>query len=282
MAITMLASRSFNAEPCNTAPIHERPKGLTDSQEVQRWQSGSLSATQDMLIEETPVALCYNGISHLVMMVSPVDLEDFALGFSLSEGILESADELFQLDRRSLPEGIELNLTIAARRQNALQQGKRNLTGRTGCGLCGTDSLQNAIRPVNRVKPSPGPVDTAIQRATAQLAAHQPLHALTGAVHGAAWCSLEGEILLLREDVGRHNALDKLIGALARSNTDYSRGFLLMSSRASYEIVHKAAAAGIGHLVAVSAPTALAIRVANQAGISVTGFARKGSHVHYE
>ncbi|MEH6627530.1 MAG: formate dehydrogenase accessory sulfurtransferase FdhD [Motiliproteus sp.] len=248
---------------------------------VTRWRADGIEVTADQLAVETPVALCYNGICHLVMMLSPQDLDDFALGFSITEGIIESPQELHQLDFNSSAEGIEINLSIAARRERGLKQRKRNLTGRTGCGLCGTDSLQQAIRPVNPVISTESPSDVAVQQAVAQLDRHQPLQQLTGAVHGAAWCNLEGEILCIREDVGRHNALDKLIGALLCAEVDLSEGFVLISSRASYEMVHKVAAVGIANLVAVSAPTALAIKLAKEAGVNVIAFAREGSHVRY-
>jgi len=253
----------------------------TREETVSRWRERASEITQDLLAEEVPVALCYNGVCHAVMMASPCDLEEFALGFSLSEAILEHPDELYGLEVRQLDDGIEVLMTIAARRAMALKQRKRNLAGRTGCGLCGSDSLQNAIRPISSVCNAPSIGDASIQRALEQLHGHQPLQQLTGAMHGAAWCSLEGEILQLREDVGRHNALDKLIGALVQQGVDRSAGFLLISSRASYEIVHKAAAAGIGALVALSAPTAMAVQLAKKAGVKVVGFARTGSHVRY-
>ncbi|MEH6649691.1 MAG: formate dehydrogenase accessory sulfurtransferase FdhD [Motiliproteus sp.] len=256
-------------------------QATTDSVSVNRWTPQASTAADDLLAEEVAVALCYNGTCHLVMMASPSDLADFALGFSLSEGILQSPDELYDLSINPCAEGIEVNLTISTRRAQVLKQQKRNLTGRTGCGLCGADSLKHAIRPVSRITPQAPISDAAIQRAVAQLDANQPLQQQTGAVHGAAWCNAEGEIVQLKEDVGRHNAMDKLIGSLVHSNSDFSQGFLLISSRASYEIVHKAAAIGIGNLVAVSAPTALAIRLAKQANINVTGFARNNRHVRY-
>ncbi|MFT5722730.1 MAG: FdhD protein [Motiliproteus sp.] len=268
------------AELEDTGPDVDLPPPTSGSS-VQRWQRGTLSRVQDCLAEEVPVALCYNGISHVVMMASPCDLEEFALGFSLSEGIIEQPQQLYSIEISPRAEGIEINLQVSARQEQLLKQRQRNLTGRTGCGLCGGDSLSTAIRPVKAVTDAPSLSDAAVQRAIAQLNAHQPLQALTGAVHGAAWCSLEGDILQLREDVGRHNALDKLIGALVAKQIDRTRGFLLMSSRASYELIHKAASVGIGNLVAVSAPTALAIRLAEQAGIQVLGFAREGRHVRY-
>ncbi|WP_243633797.1 formate dehydrogenase accessory sulfurtransferase FdhD [Motiliproteus coralliicola] len=250
---------------------------------VRRWNSERPQPTsaQDWLAEETPVALCYNSVCHLVMMVTPDYLEDFALGFSLSEGILESPDQLYGIDIEVHEQGIEVNLEIAARQALALKAQKRNLTGRTGCGLCGTDSLEHANRQPDPVAPTEPVTDEAIQQALSQLNQHQPMQQLTGAFHGAAWCNRDGEIQLLREDVGRHNALDKLIGALAVDGFDPQQGFVLISSRASYEMVQKTASAGISQLVAVSAPTALAVRLAEQTGVKLTGFARDGSHVHY-
>jgi len=262
-------------------PYTDLPSPSNSSFNVKRWNNGSYSQAQDTLAEEMPIALCYNGISHVVMMASPCNLEELALGFSLSEGILEHPQQLYNIDTTPRAEGIEINLLIATRQQQLLQQRTRNLTGRTGCGLCGSDSLQTAIRPIDKVAHAPLLSDAAIQRAISQLDTHQPLQGLTGAVHGAAWCSLDGDIQQLREDVGRHNALDKLIGALINKEIDHATGFLLMSSRASYEIVHKAASVGIGNLVAVSAPTAMAIQLAEEAGIHVIGFARPGRHVRY-
>lgn len=245
-------------------------------------------ASDDLLAEEVPVALVYNGVSHAVMMASPIDLEDFALGFSLSEGILADASELYDWTLQETSAGRVVEMDIAAQRMAALRARRRNLTGRTGCGLCGTESLDQAIRPIGRVQ-APLLGHAAVQRALAALEAHQPLQAITGASHGAAWCSLDGEILLVREDVGRHNALDKLIGALARNRPPEptldqaltQQGFALVSSRASYEMVHKSASVGIGALVSVSAATGLAVEQARLADQLLIGFARPGRHVVY-
>lgn len=238
---------------------------------------------QDVVAEEVPVAMVYNGVSHAVMMASPSDLEDFALGFSLSEGILERAGQLFDLDLLVTGDGISLEMHIAGERFARLRDQRRNLTGRTGCGLCGTESLAHAVRPIARVAPSSVPEDAVVQAALSHLQEHQPLQAQTGATHGAAWCAPDGRILQAREDVGRHNALDKLIGARVRANGDdaFRGGFALISSRASFEMVQKSASVGIGCLVAVSAATALAIREASEAGMTLIGFARPGRHVIY-
>ncbi|MCW4150666.1 formate dehydrogenase accessory sulfurtransferase FdhD [Halomonas sp. 18H] len=249
--------------------------------EVHRGANGWYTDTQeDLLALERPVALVYNGISHAVMMASPTDLEEFALGFSLSEGILADVTECYDLDIHEAPQGFTVHLTIASQRMAELKQRRRSLTGRTGCGLCGTEALEQAIRPIPHVV-APSVSDGAIQRALQELAAHQPLQAATGASHGAAWCDAQGRIQRLREDVGRHNALDKLIGALAREASPLDEGFALVTSRASYEMVHKCASAGIGALVAVSAATALAVEQAQASGLLLAGFARPGRHLIY-
>ncbi|RTR02331.1 formate dehydrogenase accessory sulfurtransferase FdhD [Halomonas nitroreducens] len=249
--------------------------------EVHRGPTGWYAeALEDALAREVPVALVYNGISHAVMMATPEDLEDFALGFSLSEGILAHPHECYDLEVQEASGGLSMQLTIASRRLAELKARRRNLAGRTGCGLCGTEALEQAIRPIPAVQ-APALADAAIQRALAGLADHQALQAASGAAHGAAWCDELGRIRLVREDVGRHNALDKLIGALAKQGGPDADGFALVSSRASYEMVHKSASAGIGALVAVSAATALAVDQAREAGLLLVGFARPGRHLIY-
>ncbi|MFG6178002.1 formate dehydrogenase accessory sulfurtransferase FdhD [Halomonas sp. THAF12] len=235
---------------------------------------------EDALALEVPVALVYNGISHAVMMASPTDLEDFALGFSLTEGIIAHPHECYDLELQEDTRGLTVQLTIASQREAELKERRRSLAGRTGCGLCGTEALDQAIRPIPAVQ-APALTDAAIQRALGELAEHQALQAATGASHGAAWCDADGRIRRVREDVGRHNALDKLIGAVARAGGPSKDGFALVSSRASYEMVHKSASAGIGALVAVSAATALAVEQAREAGLLLVGFARPGRHLVY-
>ncbi len=246
------------------------------------WRQSVITPVHDQLIEEVAVALVYNGISHVVMMATPTQLGDFALGFSLTEGIIENPQQLYDLRIRSLDDGIEVSMTISNERFALLKAARRNMTGRTGCGLCGAESLEQAIR-------QPGPVaaqqtfsHSAIETAVAQLESQQPLQAMTGAVHGAALCDSNGNIELLREDVGRHNALDKLYGAVCKqSDSATNDRFVLISSRASYELVLKAGVMGIGMLVAVSAPTGLAVRLAEQVNITLVGFARSGRHMVY-
>ncbi len=244
---------------------------------------GTHSHVNDIIAEEMPVAMVYNGVSHAVMMATPSNLEDFALGFSLSEGILQQPDQLFTIEVQPQAEGIAINMHIAGDCFVRLKEQRRNMAGRTGCGLCGTESLTHVVRAIPPMIPQALPADDVIQRALRNLKSHQPLQLQTGATHGAAWCDTSGEILLAREDVGRHNALDKLIGARIREqdNQAFTDGFALISSRASFEMVQKSASVGISSLVAVSAPTALAIREARNSGMNLIGFARTGRHVIY-
>jgi phenylacetyl-CoA:acceptor oxidoreductase accessory protein len=260
---------------------------------VERWVGGGATRTEDLVAEEVPVALVYGGISHAVMLATPEDLEDFALGFSCSEGILARSSELYDLEQISQASGIELRMEIRAERQLALAERRRTLAGRTGCGLCGIDSLDQlaarmcipdrAAGPLPRVSIGPG----ALRRAETELRSQQRLFDLTGAVHAAAWCAPDGSVLLMREDVGRHNALDKLIGARLSARRGvppgecFADGFVLMTSRASYEIVQKAATVGISVVAAVSAPTGMAVRLAEAAGVTLIGFARGGQHSVY-
>ncbi|MBP2314577.1 formate dehydrogenase accessory sulfurtransferase FdhD [Azospirillum soli] len=241
---------------------------------VLRLEQGRAEACDDHVIEEVPVALVYNRISHAVMLASPENLEDLGLGFSLSEGILAGPGELFDIAVREGCDGLEVHMDIPLERFMALKDRRRSMTARTGCGMCGVEKLEAVARvkgTVTRGAPVPA---AAVSRALADFAEHQRLHQLTGAVHGVAWVDRMGTIQAIREDVGRHNALDKLVGWLARTGTDATNGFVLTSSRASFEMVQKAAAVGIGCLVAISAPTALAVRLAEGCGLTLAGFAR--------
>ncbi len=241
---------------------------------ISRWQAGSAQQTTDWVAEEVPVALEYNGLAHAVMMCSPADLEDFARGFSLSEGIVETADEVYDIQIDELSEGIQLAITIPQARFWALKSHRRSLAGRTGCGLCGKESLAQLAHNLTPLTGGPTIAVSAVQHALSQLNAQQPLFTQTGATHAAAWCAADGNMLALREDVGRHNALDKLLGHAVNRDLDLTNGMLLMTSRASYEIVQKAAACGITLIAAVSAPTGLAVRLAEELGVTLIGFAR--------
>lgn len=234
----------------------------------------------DDIAVEVPIALVYNCISHAVMMASPADLEDFALGFSLTENIIQHKNEINHIHVHRGKLGITVRMQIIDERFETLKTLRRNMVGRTGCGLCGTETLKQAIRPVPQVQ-APVIENNAIQQALTAIKTHQPLQQTTGATHAAAWCNSNGQIILAREDVGRHNALDKLIGAIVKTDISHNKGFVLVTSRASYEMVQKTAMAGLGCLVAVSAPTSLAIEMAKQAGLMLVGFARNNRHVIY-
>ncbi len=230
---------------------------------------------------EMPVALTVNEVSQAVMLATPADLEDFALGFALSEGWITSRRELLDVDVLPQPGGVELALRVTAAREQHLKTRRRLLAGRTGCGLCGLESLAQ----VGAVQPAPvqAPLlaEGALDRALAGLHAAQVLNARCGGLHGAAWCLPSGELQIAREDIGRHNALDKLTGALARREADPRDGFVLMSSRASYELVHKTAMAGAGLLACMSAPSSLAIEMAARVGLQLWAFVREGRATRY-
>jgi len=263
---------------------------------VKRWRDGKLTDAKDKVAEETPIALIYNGVSHAVMLATPRDLEDFALGFSLSEGILQTKSELYDIEIVTQAQGIELRLDVATEAFVKLKERRRNLVGRTGCGLCGAESLEQALRlpDLNNVKidglqpnihadyrASSSRIEaTSIEAAFHAIQTKQALQQATGATHACAWVSTEGEIELLREDVGRHNAMDKLIGALAK-NPPNGNGFVLTSSRASVEMVQKVAIAGHRVLAAISAPTGLAVRVAEAYDVTLVGFLRHQQFVIY-
>ena len=244
------------------------------------WDKGQLRHDRDEIVIEVPVALVYNGISHVVMMATPADLEDLALGFSLSEGILQRPEQLLDIEVHHRAQGMELAMTIGAEPFARLKERRRNLVGRTGCGLCGIESLVQAIPAPVLVSGGMRLSHSALQAAVVALGQRQSLKRLTGGVHGAAWCSAKGEVELVREDVGRHNALDKLLGAL-QGTAHSGAGFALVTSRASYEMVAKAAACNIQVLAAVSAPTSLAVQQAEQCNLTLVGFLQPGRQVIY-
>ncbi len=234
---------------------------------------GREACVRDLAVER-PVAIEVNGLGHAVMMASPADLVDFAHGFALSERLIASARELLDVDLHETADGTILRLTLARPPEAARI---RNRTGDAACGLCGIENLEQAMRPLPAVPPAPPIADAAIFRALAAMRAHQPLNAATGAVHAALACDADGAILRAREDVGRHNAFDKLIGAMLRERRSWAGCFALLSSRCSYELVEKAALAGCATLVTVSAPTSLAIARARQAGVRLMSLARADS-----
>ena len=255
---------------------------------VTRWRNSERIAAQDKVAEEVPIAFIFNGVSHAVMLATPLDLEDFALGFSLSEGILRDKSDLYDIEVVTQTQGIELRLEIATECFAKLKERRRNLVGRTGCGICGAESLEQALRlpqmdNLNKSAVSKPLSASHIQAAFHAIQSKQVLQQATGATHACAWVNAQGEVDLVCEDVGRHNAMDKLIGALASQEKELNKhyGFVLTSSRASVEMVQKVATAGIQILAAISAPTGLAIRVAEMYGVTLIGFLRDQQFVIY-
>jgi FdhD protein len=228
----------------------------------------------EVVAQEVAVALVYNGVSHAVMMATPCDLEDFARGFTLTEHLVEKPSEIYDIEVEPKGRGIEVNLEIATQRMLALQERRRTLAGRTGCGLCGVDSLEAALRPVPATRATARVTRAAIARAMAALPPEQRINRDNGATHAAGWATLDGTLVTVREDVGRHNALDKLAGAIAKLGKLGEPGFVVVTSRCSYEMVQKAAAIDAAAIAAVSAPTSLAIETAEQAGLALVAFVR--------
>lgn len=222
--------------------------------------------------EETPVAFVFNQRNYAVMMATPENLDDFAIGFSMTERIVNAIDEIFEIEIRSSASGIEFHLRIAQERLDRLdiRQQRRNLVGRAGCGICGLENADTFFETLPRVSDQRLILRSEIlQMALTSLADSQPLNNKTRSVHAAAWAGVDGKIKLVREDVGRHNALDKLLGSLVHASADLSDGFVLMSSRCSYEIIEKAARLGVRAVASISGPTAFALRKAQEANMSI-------------
>jgi FdhD protein len=238
------------------------------------WRDSGLSRGSRMIPEETAIALTYNGGTYAVMMGTPQNLRDFAVGFSLSEGIVQSPEDIDSLDIVDLDDGIELRMWLAPSKADRLSERRRHIAGPTGCGICGIDSIAEAVRPAAIVAQgrsfSPQQITTAMQ----SIPTLQAINIETRAVHAAAFWTPARGIVALREDVGRHNALDKLAGALAQDKISASEGMVLLTSRVSVEMVQKTAAMGAPLMVAVSAPTALAVRMADASGITLAAIAR--------
>ncbi|WP_210165252.1 formate dehydrogenase accessory sulfurtransferase FdhD [Beijerinckia mobilis] len=232
------------------------------------------------IADETPINLIYNTIPYAVMMASAQDIEDFAMGFSLTEGIIPSRESVREIIVTEKDGGIEVRLHIAGQDfQHLLQSGRRAMVGRTGCGICGAETLDALVKPRPRLPKGKTIALTALRQALVALDQQQTLNNIVHMVHGAAWATHEGEIVLVREDVGRHNALDKLIGAGLRQGIDLSAGFCLITSRCSYEMAQKAITAGMPVLVAVSAPTSRALRLAEAMDLTVVALARRHQQI---
>lgn len=241
---------------------------------VARLHHGASSNFPDQLAVETPIAFVYNCEPYAVMMASPRDLEDFAYGFSISEGIAANPQEIMAVDQTPKGAGIRLGIEIPPDRAAQLVERTRNIAGRTGCGICGITDLEQVMRALPRL-PHGAPVRaSAIDTAIAALPAHQNFNKQTGAVHAAGFATADGELLLVREDVGRHNALDKLIGAIIRAGLSPADGMVVITSRCSMEMAQKTITLGCPVLVAVSAPTSLAVQIAQDNGLTIAAFAR--------
>ncbi|MES2115548.1 MAG: formate dehydrogenase accessory sulfurtransferase FdhD [Pseudomonadota bacterium] len=250
---------------------------------IVRHRGGVPLAVTDNVAEEVPVALVFNGISHAVMMATPRDLEALAVGFALTEGIVPDLTDIHDVVVHQLPAAAEVQITIGQGAFMQLKQRRRSLSGRTGCGICGIESLALLDLEPEPMAPVPllAPLAPALARAARELGPHQALMRETGGVHAAAWCGFDGAVYTVFEDVGRHNGLDKLIGQLVMQGVDLRTGFVFLSSRASYELVRKAARVGVPMLATISAPTCLAIDIARQAGLQLVSFCRADGFVAY-
>ncbi|SKB31672.1 FdhD protein [Luteibacter sp. 22Crub2.1] len=256
------------------SPDRPPPAGCA-TRPVLRYERGQATEDDDRLAEEVPVAMHFDGQPFAVMMATPCDLEDFARGFALTEGRVASIDDIVSVEVSEVLEGITVDVrTVGATRAGDTRRGE--LPGRSGCGICGSRELEDVVRHPGPVGSGPTVTPAAIEHALELLRASQPINAFTGSVHAAAWALPDGTLIHVREDVGRHNALDKLIGVLLTSRVDTNKGFVAITSRASYEMVTKAAVAGITVVVAISAPTALAVHLAADCGVTLVGFARPG------
>lgn len=266
----------------NSTKHPENASEITGARQVSLWRRDNLQQTHpDMLAEEVPVALVYNGISHVVMMASPKDLEWFAIGFSLSEGIIEEPGDIYGIDVVPACNGLEVQIELSSRRFMGLKARRRALAGRTGCGVCGVEQLNDIGKPIAPL-PFTRTFDLAhLDRALAHLADFQPVGELTGCTHAAAWMLPSGELAGGHEDVGRHVALDKLLGHRAREGERWQQGAALVSSRASYEMVQKSAMCGVEILFAVSAATTLAVEVAERCNLTLVGFCKPGRATVY-
>src|SRR5579862_1879991 len=267
--------------PDAVPPILDEPKSVSSEVTIDRWNQGATTHTTDQLAEESPIAIVYHNVPHVVMLATPANLEDFAVGFTLSEGLVGRPDEIRSVEVIQGAEATDVKVTVAWERFSELLHRRRNLTGRTGCGLCGAETAEDAIRDVPQVGPGTDVTIQDLHAAIEQPGSLQPINAGTGSVHAAAWVVPGQGIQLVREDVGRHNALDKTIGALVRGGADLAAGYMLITSRASYEMVQKCATVGIPFLAALSAPTAFAVRLAERTGVTLVAFARRDQHVVY-
>ncbi len=277
-------SSAFDGLPGDAAPARVRTDVRRTVLRINEDMAEPAGEETDRLAAEVPVALEFNGISYAVMLATPSDLEDFATGFALTEGIISRASQIYGMEvgESCDGKGIVISIEISSASEHALKMRRRSLSGRTGCGLCGVEALPDAVRPIAAVEADVRVRVSRLFEALQAMRGRQSLFQATGATHAAGWADEEGRVHCVREDVGRHNALDKLIGAMHRQQEcDPSSGFALVSSRASFEMVQKTAAAGIGMLASVSAPTSLAADLAARLNVALAGFVRERQCVLY-
>ena len=266
------------------SPNDVAPSGLQKRTVKSRESSSTTEVGVDLVADEVPVAVTYNGKTHAVMMASPVDLEDFAVGFSLTEGIVNQLNDISSVEVVTASQGVSLQVVVPARFNDRLAQRQRSLSGRAGCGICGLSDIAAAVPNLTPLNSMAAPSHSAVSLASQTLHAKQSLQQACGGIHGAALCNGSGEVLLVREDVGRHNALDKLIGAAFKANPERpfdETDFILLSSRASHELVNKCVMAGVTSLVTISAASSLAIDIANQTNLNLIGFVRGDRQLIY-
>ena len=241
-------------------------------------EDGVTSETCDAVVAEVPVAMSFNGISYAVMMATPSDLEDFIRGFAIGEGIVDGAPAIYDIEIEPADLGLAVNATVSNETAHRLKSRRRSMAGPSGCGLCGIESIEQMTRCIEPLETGTLPSQSALDKALSDMRARQVVSQSTSGAHAAIWCDMDGNIVSVREDVGRHNALDKLIGW---HSLNANSGFVLVSSRASYEMVAKAATAGIGVLAAVSAPTSMAVETAKTANLKLIAFASSGRYALY-
>jgi FdhD protein len=268
----MAVAKADSLQP-GDEPVYE----VSGEHRVMRVAPDQAALASRQLANEVPVALEFNGEPYAVMMLTPSDLEDFAVGFALSERIIVRANEIARIDIREGTRGIGVDVRLEKENSARLAERRRSLPGQSGCGICGLTSIEEALPQLAKVSAPPHVSTAALFAALQALPARQTLNTATGAVHAASFCKANGEIMVVREDVGRHNAFDKITGHLARTGIDPSGGFALLTSRCSYELVQKAVLAGIPMLVTISAPTELAVSIAKATDLTLVALARGDS-----
>jgi FdhD protein len=262
-------------------PENGRPDPMGVSVPVTEYRDGEKREHDDRVVAEVPCVLSYNSIAHATMMVSPFDLSDFAVGFSLTEGIVDQHQDIFDLTIEQSASGVELAMRISSRCFNRLRSRRRSLLGPSGCGLCGLESLEMLLPTLQPLETNCDISPALLEAASAHLRCISPSPRDAGAIHTAIFTGEDGTLMGARSDVGRHNAVDKLVGALAKQDASPASGLAMVSSRASFEIIAKCASVGLGSLASVSAPTSMAVRWASDLNMNLIGFVSADRYVVY-